>query len=252
MKKRLLLTAALGFGLLATPALAQVTGTVGVNASHSEIDAGAFDADDDAYGLNGAVSIPVGGSLAVLLDGSYSHADEADTDLFAGTAHLITRNDSRAFGGFIGLADVDDETAVIGGGEYAKFFSNSTLALGAGYGQLDDADVDLYGLSGEYRYFLTDNLRLDAGLGWTKADATFGDADIWTAGVGVEYRIANSPVSVGANYLRGEANDDFDVSSDVFGIFARWDFGNGSLKARDRTGNTFGQFGGVGGALSLF
>jgi len=251
MKKRLLLTAALGFGLLATPALAQVTGTVGVNASHSEAELGNLSADDDAYGINGGVSIPVGGSLSVLLDASYSHADDADTDLVAGTAHLITRNDSHAFGGFIGLADVDDETAVIGGGEFAKFFSNSTFAVGAGYGQLDDSDVDLYGLNGEYRYFFTDNLRLDVGLGWTKADGQGADADIYTAGLGVEYRIPGSPVSVGASYLHGEA-DDFDADSDVFGITARWDFGNGSLKARDRTGNTFGQFGGVGGALSLF
>lgn len=251
MKTKLLLTAAIGFGLLASPALAQVTGTVGVNAAHSEAESNGFEADDDSYGLNGGVSIPVGGSLSVLLDASWSHADEADADLLAGTAHLITRNDSHAFGGFVGLADVDDENALIGGGEYAKFFSNSTLAVGAGYGQLDDADVDLYGINGEYRFFFTDNLRLDAGLGWTKADGQGGDADVITAGLGVEYRIPGSPVSIGANYLHGEA-DDFDLESDVFGITARWDFGNGSLKARDRTGNTFGQFGGVGGALSLF
>jgi hypothetical protein len=251
MKTKLLLSLTTGLLLVSAPAYAQVTGTVGANFAHQEVEVGGFEGDGEAYGLNGGITIPTGGSLAVLLDAGWTHADDADTDVVAGTAHLISRNESHAFGGFLGVADTDGDTAYVGGAEFAKFFSNTTLALSAGLGQVDEADADLYGVNGEYRIFATDNLRFDLGAGWTKADGNGGDADILSLGAGVEYRIPSSPVSVGAGYTYAEA-DDFDIESNTFALTLKFDFGHDSLKARDRNGNTFGTFGGLGGALTVF
>ena len=65
--------------MLAAPAFAQVSGTVGAELLRDD------DTDSDAaYGVNSGVTIPTGGSLAVLLEGSYSTNDDADIDTLAG------------------------------------------------------------------------------------------------------------------------------------------------------------------------
>ena len=63
-------------------------------------------------------------------------------------------------------------------------------------------------------------------------------ADGFQIGAGVEYRFANSPFSIGGNV--GYVDTDGGGDATVFGITGRIDFGNDSLKSRDRTGNTFG------------
>ena len=241
MKKYVVTTAlAAGFSMIAGAAHAQVVGTVGANYSRSDTDFG----DADSYGVNGGVTIPTGGSLAVLLDGSWQTNDDADVDVLSGTAHLISRNSDYAFGGFLGLANIDagggaDGDAWGGGGEFAKFFANGTLVGTVSYATADDADVDVWGLSGEYRIFANDNLRFDLGAGWANIDAGgLGDADGFQLGAGVEYRFANSPFSIGGNV--GYVDTDGGGDATVFGITGRIDFGNDSLKSRDRTGNTFG------------
>lgn len=226
--------------LAAAPAFAQVSGTVGANYSRDD------DTDSDAYGVNGGVTIPTGGSLAVLLEGSYSTNDDADIDTLAGTAHLISRNDSQAFGGFATFAQADGgvvDVDVYGvGGEYAKFFDQGTLALGLSYLTADDTDVDATALTGEYRIFASDNLRFDLGAGYGMIDTPLGDDDAIAFGAGVEYRFGGAPVSLGANVRRLDADSG---DSTVFGATLRFDFGNGSLKERDRKGNTFGDLNGL-------
>ena len=65
---------------------------------------------------------------------------------------------------------------------------------------VDDLDVDLMGLNGEFRMFANDNLRFDLGAGFAQADAGGVDADVMSFGAGVEYRFAGSPFSLGASY----------------------------------------------------
>jgi len=240
MKKYVVTTAlAAGFSMIAGAAHAQVVGTVGANYSRTDTDFG----DTDAYGVNGGITIPTSGSLAVLLDAAWSTNDDADIDLLSGAAHLISRNSDHAFGGFLGLANVEGSGGDLdswgGGGEFAKFFTNSTLVGTVSYSTIDDLDTDTWGLSGEYRIFASDNLRFDLGAGWNNLDAGGGDADGFQLGAGVEYRFANSPFSIGGNV--GYLDLDGDGVT-TFGVTGRFDFGNDSLKARDRTGNTFGGF----------
>ena len=249
MKKYVVTTALVaGFSMIAGAAHAQVVGTVGANYSRADTDAG----DADSYGVSGGITIPTGGSLAVLLDGSWQTNDDADVDVLAGTAHLISRNDDHAFGGFLGLLNADggggaDLDAWGGGGEFAKFFANSTFVGTVAYATADDVDVDIWSLAGEYRIFANDNLRFDLGAGWANVDAGGGgDGDGFQIGGGVEYRFANTPFSLGGNIAYFDSDGGGDAT--VFGITGRFDFGNDSLKSRDRTGNTFGGF----GALSNF
>lgn len=246
MKKvAVLATLAAGLGAFAAPAIAQ-TGTVGIN--YAQADAGG--GDTDAWGINGGVAIPTGGNLVVLLDGGYSTNEDADVDAFTGTAHLISRNETSAIGGYVGFTSVEsgggDAEGLGIGGEYARFFETGTLAVSAGYATDDDNDVDVYGLSGEYRIFASDNLRFDIGASWANVDNGFGDDDGTAIGVGVEYRFGGAPVSIGANYQTVDAGGG-DV--DVIGATLRFDFGHSSLKDRDRNGNTFGAFGGLGAFL---
>ena len=240
--KKYVVTASLlaGLSMISGSAFAQVSGTVGANYSRND------DTDSDAYGVNGGVTIPTSGSIAFLLEGGYSTNDDADIDTLSGTAHLISRNDSQAFGGFATLAHADGGGADVDiygiGGEYAKFFNQGTLAFGLSYLTADDTDVDATALTGEYRIFATDNLRFDLGAGYGIIDTPLGDDDGFSLGAGVEYRFGGSPISLGANVHRLDSDGG---DSTVFGATLRFDFGNGSLKERDRKGNTFGGLNGL-------
>jgi hypothetical protein len=237
--KKYVLAASLtaGLALIGAPSFAQVSGSVGANYSRTDTSG----PDTDTYGINGGVTIPASGSLAVLLDGSYAHNDDADLDVFDARAHLITRNDSQAWGGYVGYTHADatggDANAWGIGGEYAKFFNASTLALTLGYVNEDDVDVNATGLIGEYRIFATDNLRFDINAGYARVDTNFGDEDGTEIGAGVEYRFSAVPISIGANYTHYDADI---ADANVFGISLRYNFGSKSLKEDDRKGNTFG------------
>jgi hypothetical protein len=245
MKKYVVTTALVaGFSMITGAAHAQVSGTVGANYTRADGDGG----DTDSYGVSGGITIPTGGSLAVLLDGSWQTNDDADVDVLTGTGHLISRNSDHAFGGFLGLGNIDggggDADLWGGGGEFAKFFANGTLVGTVSYATADDVDVDIWGLSGEYRIFSSDNLRFDINAGWANIDAGGGgDADGFQIGAGVEYRFAGSPFSIGGNI--GYVDTDGGGDATLIGITGRFDFGNDSLKSRDRNGNTFGGLGGL-------
>lgn len=247
--KKYVVTASLlaGLSMISGAAYAQAVGTVGANFQRVDTDAG----DGDSYGVNGGVTIPTGGNLAVLLDGAWQTDDDADVDVLTGSAHLITRNSDHAFGGFVGLSSVDtgigDADAWGAGGEFAKFYGNSTLVGTLAYGTADDTDVDVWALSGEYRIFSNDNLRFDLGAGWANIDTGLGDGDAFQVGAGVEYRFAGSPFSLGGNI--GYVDTDGGGDATVIGVTGHIDFGNDSLKSRDRTGNTFGSFGGLAAFL---
>lgn len=242
--KKYVVTASLlaGFSMISGTAFAQV-GTIGAGVSHVDTDFG----DADSMGVNGGVAIPTGGNLTVLLDGSYTTNDDADVDTLAGTAHLISRDSNGAWGGFAGLANVDaggaDQDLWTVGGEYAAFYENSTFAATLAYATADDTDVDVWGLSGEYRMFMNDDLRFDVGGGYANISGPGADADAFHVDAGVEYRFSGTPFSIGANASYVDLDGGGDAT--IIGATLRFDFGNGSLKSRDRTGNTFGSFGGL-------
>jgi hypothetical protein len=232
-------------------AFAQV-GTVGADYSRMDLDSNGFGVDEaDTYGINGAVALQTGGNMVVLLDAAYSNNDDADTSVLSGSAHLLTRNDELAYGGFVGLARREfafgSDANVWGlGGEFAKFFDTSTLVLSAGWataGNPSLEDTEILGATAEYRMFANDNLRFDIGGGWADIQSSFSGDDGTYIGAGVEWRAPNSPFSIGANYKHLDVGTG--GNADAFGISLRFDFGSNSLKERDRKGNTFSNFGGL-------
>lgn len=219
---------AVGLGML-PEASAQVRGTLGAGVG-----------DEEDLRAEGGLTIPAGGSIAFLLDGAWVQDD--NFDVYSATGHLISRNSGRAWGGFIGVsrADLDfaDIDTWIVGGEYARFLPRYTLVGRVDYSNVDDTDADAWGLSGEYRLFAEDNLRFDLGAGLALTDGPADDAVVLAGGA--EYRFGNSPVSIGGRvgWINADDNDET-----TFGVALRFDFGNRSLKDRDRNGNTFGAVG---------
>jgi hypothetical protein len=234
MKSLLLVTSALA-AFAAAPALAQdgPVGSVGLTYGNTEVDLGGVSAEGDAYALDGVVAMPAFGDWTVTLAANASQFDDGASDdtAFAGTAHLTTLvgSDLRV-GGFVGAADVADETALTAGFEAQKYLSRATLTGVVAYTTADDVDLDVWSVGGDAAFYVTDALRLNAGVSWMTIDDA--DVDGFTYGVGAEYEIASTPFSVTAGYSHSDI-EGLDVDSWTVGL--RYSFGGG-LQARDRAG----------------
>lgn len=233
MKLRMFATAAVvAAAAVAAPAFAQTVGSVGISAAQTEVE----DFDGQTYAIDGAAAFKAGENWTVTVNGALSTFDGDlgdDTAFTGGVAATYAGSDWRV-GPYIQGSDAGDGTLWNGGVVAQKYLDNVTLSGAVSYGQIDDVDADLWAINGDVRYFVSDNFRLNAGLGFAKIDTDFGDADLWTAGVGAEYQFASTPWSIFGGYDHVELND-VDVSSDTFKIGARYSFG-GDLKARDRAG----------------
>lgn len=232
--KTMLIGALSAVALLAVaPAANAGSGYVGAAYTRANVDTGLGDDDADGWALEGAYAFQAG-TLGVQVDGGYADADGDDNEAYGITGHVNARNDSYLFGGFVGLADVGNETVWSAGLEGEKYLGNVTVAGAAGYANADDSDADVWGVDGQVRYFLQDNFRIQGSLGWAKVEAGPLDDNAWSAGVGAEYQFSAAPVSVYGGYTHS-ALDDADFSSDAFTVGVRYNFG-GTLKQRDRTG----------------
>ena len=232
MKSLLLVTSALA-AFAAAPALAQdgPVGSVGVSYGNTEFDLGGVGGDADSWAVDGVVAMPAFGEWTVTVAANASEFEDADDTTLVGTAHLTTLvgSDLRV-GGFVGAADVADETALTGGFEVQKYLSRATLTGVVAYTTADDVDLDAWSVGGDAAFYVTDALRLNAGVSWM----TIEDADVdgVTYGVGAEYQIAGTPFSATAGYSNSDI-EDLDVDSWTVGL--RYSFGGG-LQARDRAG----------------
>ncbi len=233
MKSLLLATAAIA-AFAAAPALAQdgPVGSVGINYGNTEVDFGGLGGEADTWAVDGVVAMPAFGDWTVTVAANASQFDDGSDDTaFAGAAHLTTLigSDLRV-GGFVGAADVADETALTGGFEVQKYLSKATLTGVVSYTTADDVDLDVWSVGGDAAFYVTEDLRLNAGLSWMTIDDA--DVDGVTYGVGAEYEIANSPFSVTAGLSHTDI-EDVDIDSWTIGL--RYSFGGG-LQARDRAG----------------
>jgi hypothetical protein len=234
--------------LAAAPAMA-ATGYVGAQYTRDQLD-GKGTKDADIFGAEGAVAFDASKSLGIDLDASYADGDQSD-GVTAGTAHLYGKAANYKFGGFVGIADVDsDQVYSVGVEGQVAVTPKTTLAAAIGYANDDDANVDLYGVDAEARYFLTDNFRINGKLGWANIDAGKGaDDDLYSIGVGGEYQLSTTPISFTAGYTHSEF-DTADLKSDAFSVGIRYNWG-GSLKDRDTNGPSFSGLSSLTGALGL-
>jgi hypothetical protein len=226
---------------VAAPSVAAAqTGYVGVN--YGNADAGGA-ADEDFYGVEGAVAFAGSGSIVFEVDAAIVDSDETDS-AYGLTGHVYSRNDSHLFGGFVGVADSDDSTTWIAGLEANKYFTNWTLAGALFYGNNDDAETDGYGVNVEARAFVSDNFRLNGNIGYASVDdgGAGDDEDAMLYGVGGEYQFASYPVSIVAGYNTADF-DGGDVDTWTIGVRYNW---GGTLRDRDRSGASQASLTGVG------
>ena len=229
-----------GLSMVSGTAFAQ-TGSFGGNYARVEADSG----DTDVYGIDGEAIFELGAPYAVILEGDFTETDDTNaTGSVEG--HLIARGSNNAWGFFLGAADTEESTILLAGGEYAQFFDGATLAFNLNYATDSDTDVNAFGVNGAYRIFSNDNLRFDIGAGAGQAEAGPAEVEVYSFGVGFEYRFDGTPYSIGAAYSHIQADA---VDANVLGVTLRWNFGDTTLKAADRAGKTFT---GLGSALQSF
>lgn len=216
---------------VAAPSVAAAqTGYVGAVYSDTDVDGVG---DSDAYGVNGAVFFDATETIGVEIDAAVLDSDDTDA-VGSLAAHVFTRNDRYLFGGFAAVASTDGDTAWQVGVEHAKYFDRATVGVSAAYGE-GDSDVEAYGVNVTGDYFVTDNARVGAHVGWANVDTPGGDGDGWAYGVSGEYQLASYPVSFGLSYTRVDS-DDAGLEADVVSVSARYNFGGFTLFDRDRRG----------------
>lgn len=231
-----------GLSMVSGAAFAQ-TGSFGANYARVEADT----TEADAYGIDGEVIFDTGAPWAVIVEGDFTETDDTN-GVGALEGHLINRGANSAWGVFVGAADTEGSTVLSTGFEYAQFFEASTLAFNLNFASDNDVDVEGYGANAKYSIFSGDNLRFDIGAGIGSVDASGSESDFVALGVGFEYRFDGTPYSVGAGYTRVDG-DGAGSEADIFGLTLRWNFGDATLKAADRSGKTFT---GLGSALQPF
>ena len=241
MNTKLFATAAVIAAAVSAPAFAQSTngniGSIGAAVNYTDRDTKLGGGDGASTVIDGSVAIPLKGAWTVTANGDVSISDNdlSDETIASGAVHLTTKiGDTWRVGGFTALSRPSNDTLWAVGGEAQKYFSNVTLSGVAAYGQSNDLDADLYTVRGDVRYFVSDNLRLDAGASWSRIDTNI-NADLWDVNVGGEYKFASTGWSTFAKYVHSESDDLADLKSDAVKVGVRYTFG-GSLKDRDRAG----------------
>lgn len=200
-------------------------GSVGV--SFQSTDAGGIDIDTTS--LNGSVLL--GENFQI--NGRYSDL-EGEADGWGIDAFVFSRNDRYGYGAFAGYSTIDvfdaDEWSIGGFGQL--YSGNSTWTAQLGYSDTE-GDVQVIHLDGEGRFFLTENLSVQANLGYGDLDSDFGGTDYWTGGIGAEWLIPGTAISINGGWQHLDV-DGFEADS--LGVGVRWNFGGGSLLERNRSG----------------
>lgn len=234
--KTLFLASAAAAALFAAPALAQdAIGSVGLTYSNPSVEIAGEDFDADVWTVDGTVAMPAN-NWTVTFNGAidYAKAFGEDDTTGAAAAHLTTMvaGDVRVGGFVAGNGIGSGDTVYTVGAEAQKYLAGSTLTGLVAYTSADDLDANIWTVGGDAAFYVTPNLRLNAGVSYNNVDANLGDVDAWTYGVGGEYEFTGTPFSVAAGYTRADIES---IDVDTWSLGVRYSFGGG-LQARDRAG----------------
>jgi hypothetical protein len=239
MKKILLGAVAAAAVLMPNVASADTNGHVAFSYNTLDDDNDSF--KEDYLALGGAVAGSIGGSWNLQFDAEYGDMNHSGhTDNFTTvTAHLFSRNDAYAFGGFAGFTN-DEIAGYVVGAEGAVYFGNFTLAGSALIGgDREDSDIEISNFGAAGTFFLNDNLSIGADANRYEFD--FGGAgnsqDGTIYGLNAEYQFAGTGFSIFGGYHASD-EDYFgtDKEANSVTIGGRYNFGTGSLLERDRSG----------------
>lgn len=136
-------------------------------------------------------------------------------------------------------ASIDDQQFY--GIEAQGFFGNLTVNGQIGQHKMGflGGSVDGTGTFGtiQGRYFLNDNWKIDASYLHDNVDIEGSDFKTQQFGLGTDYRLANSPVSVFARYTRTNFDvDGSDIDEDRIMVGVKLNFGKATLRQQDRDG----------------
>ena len=178
---------------LMTTGVAQAqSGHVGL--SYQANDTGGSD-DIESLAVSGAVLL----GSHVQLNGRYADVEDGSVDAFGIDAFVFNRNDSSAFGGFVGYQSFDVGSSLeewtIGG--FGEFYTGNTNWTGQlGYSDTE-GEVRVIHLDGQVRHFLSANFSVQGNLGY--GDLEFdsgGSTDYWSGGLGGEVQFSGAPISI--------------------------------------------------------
>lgn len=222
-----LLMAAAATIVIATPAFAETTGSLGIRGTNNEYDSGF---DYDVWELEGAIFHRIAGPWAVQADGRYEDVDYSNGFDDEGNhlaLHGLYASDAWTAGVFVGQAELFGGFEFdFYGAEGAYRFSNLTLVASTVQGELTSFEYDRYRVGA--KYFFGDNVALGGNVALTE----IGNFDWTTLDVNAEYRFGSFPITLTGGYLR--LDGDF-IELDALTLGARWDFGSASLREADRT-----------------
>ncbi|MGE3251857.1 MAG: hypothetical protein AB7J28_16915 [Hyphomonadaceae bacterium] len=246
MKSTLILgAAALAASVGAAGAAHATTGHVSgsYSTANVEYDGGSED-DIDSWGLSGAFISPAVHGVDVQFSASHENNTWDGSDYDNGQSTVAVwgthRTGNFGFGGYFGFGNEWSQTVYMYGGEVQFYLPNATIRGVAQHGSMSDAyDYSATDLRVDATWFIMEQLAATLGVSHTD----FDDYDDSATGVhvGGEYRFANSPVSISADYLWEDWDyDPGGAEGNIFRIAATWDFGTGSLQERSQTGASFG------------
>jgi len=189
-----------------------------------------------------AVSSPFMRGLGIQADIKAAHYNGpfGDDWITSPTLHLYQRNTYGSLGGFMGVSNTGDTTLYGAGIEGQVNMASATLYGTLGFGRLNDTvDSNLFAGRVEGRYFLTENLRVDASIGYLRQSAAGASSKAIVTALGAEYQFGAFPGSINIGYRHADAQSS-NVESDTLRVGMRWSFNGGSLAERDRLGPSLG------------
>lgn len=243
-----------------------VVGGYGIIGSASDY----VETDAEGFGLFGKINFcDLFGTSINVQSGAYGEFDNAKggfgpydpkSDSFGYVSHYYYRSDDFAVGLLSGLGQISDdiffgnESEILGvvgldahayldrltiAGQFAYW---DTLTKNSEFWQIKDG----YQVSGELRYFLSDDIKLTGHVAYDKYTDESGLYP-WKAfsyGAGAEYKFTDFPVSLFADYTRiegkvGNSTIGDNIDSDIFKGGLAIHFNNDSLISEDRNGPSF-------------
>lgn len=229
MKKTALLAAAAAL-FVATPALAQSGGSVGLNYTSIEDDAEAFQIDGAFGSSSGSFGWQVDAGLGQI-------EDDVDTQTIAG--HAYWNGGAWRLGGVVAYTNIgedDDASETAYGIEGTWDLGSQAVLLGSytiGEADFFGGDIDTSSFDVGLNYYFTENFRIGGQYGFGNIDGGTSDADTSNLRLNAEWQPWTTPVSFQLGYNSFDV-DDSGESLDSWSIGARWNFG-GSLRERDNT-----------------
>ena len=188
-------------------------------------DSDLFSSDEAFYGA-GSISMPLGESFGLQIDGAVK--DVFGETFVGGAGHLFMRDpQSYLFGAIGGAADMGAVDIVWGGGEAEFYLNNISLELAAGYMNVNpdsgSNDDDAFAFA-DLAFYATENLRFAVGGSSV--------AGFETGHLTAEYMFSDMPFSIKAEGRVGE--DDFVSGTLGFSFYFGGDDSSKSLMRRHR------------------